>query len=76
MAGGEESQGRGRRISSLPTFGRGAASHHPPSIHHPSASPKGMEWTPPATAYGIDVPESPDVTPKGGVRHEVYDHRC
>jgi hypothetical protein len=34
-------QGRGRRISSLPTFGRGAAYHHPPGIHHPSASPKG-----------------------------------
>jgi len=40
-AEGEESQGRGRRISSLPTFGRGAAFHRPPGIHHVSASTKG-----------------------------------
>src|SRR5579864_3515695 len=29
-------QGRGRRISSLPTFGRGAEVHRPPSVHPPS----------------------------------------
>src|ERR1700726_854071 len=41
MAGGEESQGRGRRISSLPTFGRGAAFHHPPASTTPAPRPKG-----------------------------------
>jgi hypothetical protein len=60
-------EGRGGRISSLPTFGRGGAVRHPSSTLHPQPRPKGgkEEIRPPRPGRRA----SPEAPQRGGPYH-------